>query len=400
MSNPLIVAVISSDRNIREAVASALDGNAEIETFWTIEEYPDSASLAQIRKAEGGCVIFLDFANPIRAKAVAAEIDRSYPMAGTVAIHAARQPQDLMELMQLGVREVLALPVSGSEVMTAFSRVARKLRSASNAEEQGGQVYAFLPAKPGAGATTLAAHSAAASARLTNQRTLLLDLDFRLGLTSFLFKLNGTHSVLDAIASPILDADLFQQMVCRRGMLDILGSAPVQFGGPNPETGAANLVELARQSYSTVCIDLPGEMREYELAIMHQAKECFLVTTPDIGALHMAKKKAELLHGEGLQSKVSVIVNRVENRGVLAVQDLEAILQLPIRFSVPAAEKQIAESIHDGCALEGSSPLVTQIEAIARRMGGGAADGRNSKPRKFIEMFSISQVRDRKRWGW
>jgi pilus assembly protein CpaE len=399
-SAQFIVAVISPQRKIHEEIAAALTGIPEIEALWTLVEYPDPTALSEIRKATGGCVVFLDFADPIRAKAVAAALDSSYPMATAVALHTARQPHDLIELMQLGIREVLTLPIVVNDVIGAFMRVTRKLKLPNGTEDDGGgHLYAFLPSKPGVGATTLAAHSAAAAARLTNQRTLLLDFDFRLGMTSFLFKLDGNYSVLDAIRSQaLLDSGVWDQMVCRRGMLDILGSAPVEFGGVNPETGAVALVDLARASYRTICVDLPGEMRDYEVETLNRAKECFLVTTSDIGALHMAKRKADTLQTLGLQNKVSVIINRAESRGAMAIRDVEAILQLPVRFSVGSSEKEIAESIRAGKPLEGRSPLAKQIETIAQRISPGAVAGTGAKLRRFIETFSVSPVRDRATW--
>ncbi len=400
MPNQLFtVAVISPQRKIHEEIAAALHGNPDIEALWTLVEYPDPAALSEIRKAAGGCVVFLDFADVIRAKAVAAAIDSSYPMATAVAVHTARPPQDLIELMQLGIREVVTLPLAASDVVGAFMRVTRKLKMPSGLEDDGGNLYAFLPSKPGVGATTLAAHGAAAAARLTNERTLLLDFDFRLGMTSFLFKLDGNYSVLDAIRSQgQLDAGVWDQMVCRRGMLDILGSAPIEFGGVDPENGAVALVDLALASYRTICVDLPGEMRHYEVETLNRAKECFLVTTSDIGALHMAKRKADALQALGIQNKVSVIINRAEARGAMPIRDVEAILQLPVRFSVGSSEKEIAEAIRAGKPLEGRSPLVKQIENIAQRISPGAAAGSGAKLRRFIETFSVSPVRDRATW--
>lgn len=396
----MILAVISPDRTVRAEVAAALQGNSEIETLWTLAEYPQPEQLTEIRKATGGCVVFLDFADPIRAKAIAAELDRSYPLAACVAVHWATNPKDVIELMQLGIREVVALPIVPSDVARAFMQMSRKLRSPGGSEEDDGHLYAFLPAKPGVGATTLAVHCAAAAARLSNQRTLLLDFDFRLGMTSFLLKLNGNYSVLEAAASVgAFDTDIWDRMACHRGNLDILGSAPVDFGGVNPEGGAIQLVDFARRSYQVVCVDLPGDMRDYELEVIHRAKECFLICTHDIGALHMAKRKADMLRSLGLQSKISVIMTRVESRGAMAVKDIEGILQLPVRVSVAAADKQIAEATRLGSPLEGRSPLVTQLEEVARRMVPGKVSGPESKGRKFIDMFSVSRVRDRARWG-
>jgi Flp pilus assembly CpaE family ATPase len=166
----------------------------------------------------------------------------------------------------------------------------------------------------------------------------------------------------------------------------------------NPESGAVALIDLARVSYRTICVDLPGEMRDYEIETLHRAKECFLVTTSDIGALHMAKRKSDALQALGIQNKVSVIINRAEGRGAMAIRDVEAILQLPVRFSVGSSEREIAEAIRAGKALEGRSPLAKQIENIAQRMSPGVSTGSGAKLRRFIETFSVSPVRDRATW--
>jgi hypothetical protein len=107
-----------------------------------------------------------------------------------------------------------------------------------------------------------------------------------------------------------------------------------------------------------------------------------------------------MLQSLGLGNRVSVIINRADGRGTLSIRDVEKILQLPVRFSVASAEKQILEATTAGKAIEGRSSLVTQIENIARRMSPGVASDAGAKPRKFIEMFSVSTVRDRARRGW
>lgn len=391
------VAIVSPDRRVHDAIAAAVDGNSNVGNVWSLAGYPDASQLEQIRNVEGSCFVFVDFSDPIRAGSIAAELDSRSPLATIVAVCPTARPEDLVELMQLGIREVLRLPIVEVEVTRAINRLSRKRNttSATNGAPVG-RLYAFFPAKPGSGATTLAAHSAAAAARLAGERTLLIDFDFRLGMTSFLFKLNGTYSVLDAVAScEQHGSDLWDRMVSRREMLDILGSAPVEFGAVNPELGAASLLESARQAYPAVCVDLPGEMRPYEIETLSQASECFLVSAPDIGSLHLAKRKAEMLRDQGLHSKVSVIMNRFDGSGTMAIRDIEALLQLPVRFTVPTAEKQIAEATRLGTTLRGRSSLMTQIEQIAQRITPSATPAVASKTRRFIEMFSISPVRDR-----
>src|ERR1700676_5364055 len=167
------VAVISPVQQTREQLASTFEANPHLAALWTLADYPGSEQLVRIREARSGCVVFIDFSDAIRAGRVALELDKSYPMTATVAIQAAGSPQSLIELIQLGIRDVISVPVSYREANEAFQRASRKLGREPEPEEQRGDIYAFLPARPGSGATTVAVHSAAAAARLSGERTFL-----------------------------------------------------------------------------------------------------------------------------------------------------------------------------------------------------------------------------------
>jgi pilus assembly protein CpaE len=254
-----------------------------------------------------------------------------------------------------------------------------------------GRIFAFMPAKPGVGATTLAIHCAAFMSRLAEIRTLLLDFDFRLGLTSFLLKLESRYSVMDALTSvKLLDVRRWDQLVSHRGTLDILGSAPLKFHGVDPEEGTQPLLEFVRQIYPTVCVDLPGEMRSYEVETIRQAAQCYLVCTPEIASIHLAKAKVDLLRSLGLGQNLTVILNRTGGRIAMAPRDIETVLKVPVRFSVMSAEKELAEAAKLGEVLQGSSPVVAQIENIARSLlPPDLKPQKKTKNRKFLEFFSV-----------
>ncbi len=76
-------------------------------------------------------------------------------------------------------------------------------------DRQPGSLVAFTSAKPGSGASTLAAQTAFALRRTTSQRVLLADFDLMGGIIGFYLKLTNTKSLLDALQiadQPIDDA--------------------------------------------------------------------------------------------------------------------------------------------------------------------------------------------------
>jgi len=388
------VVVISPDRAAQQAIAAAL-GN-RVKTLVSFATYPHPNKLIELPQPAGGCLMFLDFTDPFLAKVIAEEVDASFPDISVVALHNEASPQDLLDLMRLGVREVINVPPMEHEVLAALSNFAGKREeSCEAAGGRPGRIAAFLPAKPGAGASTLALHAAAAAARIS-EKALLVDFDFRQGITSFLLKLPGPHSVLDALKlNRDLDKDQWNGLVNRVGLLDVLGSAPLGLRRSDPEEGTGLLLEFARSLYPCVCVDLPGEMRDYELDVLRRAQECLLVCTPDVVSLHMAKAKANMLRQLKVDGKTSVILNR-SGGAFMPVKEIEQLLQLPVRFSVPNAEKEMNAAIEAASPLTGRSAVAAQIETIAQYLiRDDSAAPQPLKARRFLDFFSASPARAR-----
>jgi pilus assembly protein CpaE len=391
--NSLTAVIVSPDRAIHGALETALRQGFMAEAVWVVSDYPELPALERLKEAQPGCVLFLDFFDPIGARRIATELDRAYPFVSVVAIHNSQTKDDVIALMQLGVREVISSPISHSEVALAFTRAANKLKSPDSA---GGNIYAFLPAKPGAGATTIAISTAAAVARISKHRTLLLDFDLRLGVTSFLLQLDGRHSVQDALnAGMHLDNDLWLKMVCTRDGLDVLGSAPIDVPAAPSADAYTAVLNCAQASYAAICVDLPGAMERHELETLGRAKEIFLVFTTDVTGLHMAKRKAEALRQLQLAEKVSAVINHAERRPLLSLADIETLLRLPVRFTLPSDGKAVGSAVQRGGVIQGSSPLAVQIEALAKSIVGTTAGSSSTgSVRRFIEFFSVSPERD------
>lgn len=362
----MIVAIISPNSEARDVIATAAERIGEVEAVWSLSTYPEPSQLKDLPQDPQSCTVFLDFSDAESAKALVEEARRVSQSIGIVALTPRNvSPEDLVAI---GVRNHINLPPTAREVRWAYDKVNPRADLQPEDAGVGGRVFAFLPARPAAGATTLAVHTAAAVARLSRQRTLLMDFDFRLGMTSFLLKLTGAHSVIDALEQVDTLDQCWESFINRRDGLDILGSAPQEFSETNLDQRTAMLVNYARRRYQTVVVDLPGEMREYEIDVLRRASTCFLVCNSDIGVMHMAQRKAEMLRELKLDDKVSVVINRAGGLGMISPRDVEAILHLPVRFSVANAYKEIAEVTREAGTLEGRGGVITQIENIARWM--------------------------------
>jgi Flp pilus assembly CpaE family ATPase len=242
----------------------------------------------------------------------------------------------------------------------------------------------------------MATNSTAVAANLADEPTLLLDFDLRLGVTSFLLKAEGGHTIIDALAQAgRLDGDLWATLVSQIGNLHLLGSGPVDFSRPIPPECFTELLNFAMRQYSVVAVDLPGAMEDHECEALMRSKKIFLVCTPDIGALHVARRKVNWLSDMRLTGKASVILNLVGRRSALSVGDIERIVQMPVSYLVPDNAKEVTRAAQNGVLLEGSGPVAKQIAKIAAEMTGGRHTPKKSNPvRRFVEYFSVSAARE------
>jgi pilus assembly protein CpaE len=383
----VILATVSSQPGFHADVRAALDGRIRVETTWDLD-YGDAARLRGV-SSEQKCIVILDFSDS-QAMAVARAVD-GRPQIATIAVGGGGSRDQLLELMQAGIRDVLP-HFTYRDILHATNRAAASLACAG---ELLADLYTFVPAKPGCGASTLATQATSVAARLANEPTLLLDFDIRLGVTSFLLKAEGTHTIVDALLqSDQLDRDIWSGLVSQLGNLHLLGSGPVDFSRPFLGERLSELLEFAIRQYTVVAVDLPGSMEDYECEVLMRATKIFLVCTPDIGALHLARRKAIWFHDLRLSDKVSLVLNCAERRGALSVDEIERIIQLPVRYLVPASANEISKAVQKGAVIEGSSPLAKEIARMAGDMVTTRPSAKKLNPvRRFVDYFSVSAAR-------
>jgi Flp pilus assembly CpaE family ATPase len=388
----MIVALISPDEAIRHRVQSALAPDELFEALWSVPDYPDAEAMSALIDHVDGCIVVVDFGSSEPARDVASQLSEHSHLR-LVAVNAELEGGGFSSAAQSGIRDIFGASFSNAELAVAMRRAAQQLQN--DRRSPGGELNVFLPARPGAGATTVAIHTASALAGLT--RTAYLDFDLKLGISSFLLKLHSDHSVKDALENVRrLDDALWEQMVSRRDHLDVLGSAPDTFQSQPPDSAFELLLRFARRRYNSVCVDLPGSMDSHEVVALRHASRILLVCVPDIAGMHMARRKLAQLDELGLGDKVWVVLNQSGGRHLFCQADAEKVLGRSARFVIPEDRNAISDAVQQAAFVRSSSTL-------GRRLAGLAADlaVESSAPapvppaRRFLEFFSVTETRRR-----
>ena len=383
----MILATVSGDRDFHPEVVSALTGKLRFEAQWDLT-YDEGLRLTGVGKAT--CLVILDFNDMARALSIANLIAGRWQIT-SIGVNCPQSPDNLLRLMQAGIRD--ALPAfNRRELLLAAHRVSS---GPGPTGEVLADLYAFVPAKPGCGATTVATYATGMVAEMANQPALLLDFDLRLGVTSFLLKADGWRSLSDALQNVTrLDTDMWNQTISQIGNLHLLGSGPADGTQIFALEQFIMLLDFAARQYTTIGVDLAGAMEEHEGVVLQRAAKIFLVCTPDVGALHLARRKVKWFQDLRVLDKVEIAMNRTEWRDPLSVQDIERVLEIPVRYLLPADSKEVTKAVHRGTVIDKTSSLGKAMSTVAKAMlPTHFVAPRPTPARRFVEYFHISPER-------
>jgi pilus assembly protein CpaE len=277
--------------------------------------------------------------------------------------------------MQAGIREFLSPPFEPALLSEALKRIGDLILLNPPALETTDSVFAFLPAKAGSGATTIAVNTSLALSRITEKGVLLADLDLNSGLVGFMLLLaNSQHSIVDAAENAgELDENLWPKLVSTKDNLDILPSGTMKPGFRIEGAQIRHILNYARRHYSAICVDLSGMMERYSIEILHEAKRVYLVTTAELPALHLAREKLAFLRSQDLAERVSILLNRSQKKGQISLEEMEKLFGMPVFMTFPNDYLGVHHALTLGKQVEVTSPLGSRIRELAQAMAGKKA---------------------------
>lgn len=383
--------IISPETDITLQLTAGLTELRQVRIVGTFNRYPTAEELIRFVQTSGPAIVFLSTQDATQAVALALAVDRSGTGTQVVPVNRTCDPQVLMEIMRAGIREFLSLPLDPVKLSESVARITEVLLRKPLAFTSTEAVFSFLPAKPGGGTSTVALNMASAIARVSEERTLIADFDLNLGMISFLLKITNGHSILDAVENTDnLDESVWNNLVVKRGTLDVLSSGRLNPGNTLEPSDVAKVLHFARRAYTNICIDLSGNMEPYSIELLRQSKEIFLVCTAEIPSLHLARAKTEFLRAAGLEDRMSILLNRCENRSAFSVQDVEKLLGAKVRFSLPNDPKRVGNAMDAGTCVDPNTDLGRQFDTLAASLAGSKRTPKPAAPRRFVEYFAIT----------
>src|SRR6185295_14688334 len=333
-------------------------------------------------------VIFISFEHGESAAKVIARAMEEAEGVQFVAFHKVCDAMTLREIMRSGVRELVAEPFELSALVESLRNVKALVEQKPPVYGAKGRIYSFLPAKAGSGATTLALNLSGAISRLEKTRVLLSDLDLSSGILRFLLKIRNEHAIMEVLEHMNeLDENLWQQLVTSVAKLDVLHSGPLN---PNVRVEPSQVHDLAQfwlRNYDVVCVDLSGNLERYSLEVLRDSQQVFLVCTPEVPSLHLTREKLAFLKTLELDSRVSIVLNRVSKQSLLTPQQVQDVLGVPVMHNFINDYQVVNTATRAGEFVDPKSKLGLQFAELAASLLNRPRVETGSK-RKFLEFLS------------
>ena len=381
--------VICPDRELSHRLEPALAATEQIDLIRVIDRYPGTVEVVRCLRAQAVEILFLSFESVAEALDTVKALEAEASSVQVVAIHRRMDPAVLCELMRSGVREFLADPFDQHDVMESVAHIRALLKRRPVSYESTNDIFSFLPSKAGAGCSTLVLNASAALARKPGTNVLLSDFDLNSGMMRFMMKLSNSYSVTDAVEnSSRMDDQLWPQLVSKFEQLEVLNAGPLNPSYRIEPGQIQNLVAFMRRNYQVLCFDLSGNLERYAIELMQESRRVFMVCTPEVPSLHLAREKLQFLRKIELDSRVSILLNRVPKRPLLTKNQVEDVLGVAVTQVFPNDYHGVSSASTKGTVVALNSELGRAFAQFADKLVEEKKPEFESGKRKFLEFFT------------
>jgi pilus assembly protein CpaE len=381
-------AIIVCPDEVLVATLSRGLASAEVCTRPTsLSYYPEIDEIRKLIDAspEPVAVILIDLAGQSRALDLIRHLRESHPGVVMLAVDRAPSRASFNGATEAGAWGYLASPFDIASLAEHFQLRAndQKPQPAAHedaaktpveAEPEGepeqGRLISFMAVQGGNGASTIALHVAQAVARDPAAKVLLLDFDFHSGTVAFRLRLKPQHTIEDLLKHNHLSDSDWDQLASLSNGFHVLVAPPSNTAvSVEMLDRVPAVLESARRAYTYVIADLPDPLFSSSRTILKMSDRVYLVCTPEITSLHLARRKAQQLRDAGVSNdRLGLLVNRVGAWGSFQPSEVQRVVGAPVVWTLDNDYASLHEATLAGGLVAESSSLSKQFHEFADYM--------------------------------
>jgi pilus assembly protein CpaE len=319
-------------------------------------------------KAKQPELVVLDLRSHAGVPPGLAALKRQHTATSVIIIAKSLDQELILSAMRAGANECLAEPLSQGELDAAITRVvARQSGPAAS------QAFAFIGAKGGVGATSLAVNVATSLARMATAGSLLVDLHVARGEAALYLGAEPRFTIVDALDNiQKLDEAFLRSLVVRApsSRLDLLAS-PDAVGGRLDPARVKTLLEFTSKIFEFTVVDVP-RTEPGGLDALDTMKSIVVVTTQEVAAVRSAAALLNRLRQRYGKERLLVVLNAKENQSDIAKEDIEQVVGAKVAYTIPCEPRASMDALNKGrpVVLDNHNNLSGSFEKFARSLAG------------------------------
>jgi pilus assembly protein CpaE len=367
--------ILSQDARAIQALSDQLAGQAQVAA---VCGDPPAAFRASKRLAPGLIFVDLSPAGSLGTDLVA-RLAKTLPEAALIGFAGHKDPERILQGFRAGLSDFVTIPSPNGDLRAVLERTAGRKTAAQGA---GADILTCFSLKGGEGVSSLAANLADQWQALTDEATLLLDLNLFLGHALPLFGAPPAYTIFDLlVAAERIDEQLLSASLPRheRGFQVLTTPDAISDADSVTAQQIADLIRRLRPFFTAIVIDLPHDLGARNLAALEAADKILLVARQTPLSVRAAQRALaffdELDYPRG---KVNLVINHHSRQNDLKREDMEEILRQPVAAAITednAAYTKATERTTTSAAVAPGSQAVKDLADLAGDLSGLASAG-------------------------
>jgi len=290
----------------------------------------------------------------------------------------------LKAALRSGFKDVIEAPLTLRKVEEAFGlldQLARRDDPMAQRKNKIGKVVTIMSPKGGAGKTMTTVNVALSLAQWGDPaRVVILDADLQFGDVCISLQVDPKHTIVDAARDvDKLDESLLESLLARHTSGMRVLSAPLEpsLADEVSTQVVVKTIGMLKRMFEYIVIDTAPFLDEPVLSILERSDVVLLVVDMDLPSVKNAKLALDTLRLIKFPfEKIKLVLNRVNSKARLDIDELERSLGLEVQAAV-SSDKLVPRAVNEGepvVSLYPRSRVARDLRSVARLVVDGEAE--------------------------
>lgn len=303
------------------------------------------------------------------------------PSLPLVLVTDALNTEVLKAALRTGFKDVIEAPLTLRKIEEAFGlldQLARREDSMISRKNKIGKVVTIMSPKGGAGKTMTTVNTALSLAQWGDPaRVVILDADLQFGDVCISLQVDPKHTIVDAARDvDKLDEPLLESLLARHTSGMRVLSAPLEpsLADEVSTQVVVKTIGMLKRMFEYIVIDTAPFLDEPVLSILERSDVVLLVVDMDLPSVKNAKLALDTLRLIKFPfEKIKLVLNRVNSKARLDIDELERSLGLEVQAAV-SSDKLVPRAVNEGepvVSLYPRSRVARDLRSVAKLVVDG-----------------------------